>query len=70
MTLDEIRAQDKEMLTPAQAAAIIGCDPHYIRLAARDDPDILGFPIIRVGNRTKIPRRAFIAFCEGRRLEG
>lgn len=66
MTLDDIKTQEKEMLTPAQAAAIIGCDPNFIRIAARDNPTLLGFPIIRIGNRTRIPRRAFIAFCEGK----
>nr|DAQ29863.1 MAG TPA: excisionase [Caudoviricetes sp.] len=56
---------DKEMLTPAEASEVIGCNPHWIRLAAREKPELLGFPVIVIGNRTRIPRRAFVRFCEG-----
>lgn len=47
------------MLTPAQAARIIGMDPEYIRIAARDCPERLPFPVIRSGNRTHIPAEPF-----------
>lgn len=65
MTLDDIKKMDAPILTPAIAAEILGCDPHYIRVAARDAPERLGFPVIRLGSRTKIPRVAFIKFMEG-----
>lgn len=60
MTIEEIRALDKEFLTPVEAAGVLGCDPHMIRVAARDNPKVLGFPVIRVGTRTKIPRIPFL----------
>ena len=66
MTLDDIKTMDKEFLVPAEAAKILGCDPHYIRVAARQCPGALGFPVICLGNRTKIPRRAFVRYMEGR----
>ncbi len=64
MTLEELKTMDKEIITPAIAASIIGCDPNAIRITAHREPESLGFPVIVVGTRTKIPRRAFIRFME------
>lgn len=64
MTLDDIKALEKEMITPAVAAEILGCDPQGIRIAARTEPQSLGFPVNVIGTRTRIPRRAFIQFME------
>lgn len=60
MTIDEILALNRATLTPAEAASVIGCDPQAIRMAARDMPEKLLFPVIRVGTRTKIPRIPFL----------
>lgn len=65
MTLEEIKKMDTYTITAAVAAPIIGCDPHYIRLMARQDPKHLGFPVIVYGNRVKIPRLPFVKFMEG-----
>lgn len=65
MTLEDIKGMDKDIITPAIAAQVIGCDPHLIRVTARDCPEELGFPVIHLGNRTKIPRLAFIKYMEG-----
>lgn len=56
MTRDDIRRMDRAVITPAIAAQVLGCDPAYIRVAARDAPEQLGFPVVRIGSRTKIPR--------------
>jgi len=48
-----------KMLTPDEAGRIIGMDPQYIRIAARDCPERLPFPVIRSGNRTHIPAESF-----------
>ena len=64
MTIAEIRASDKPMLTPAEIAPVLGVNPHSIRVA---DPAALGFPVTRIGNRTLIPRKPFLAFVEGER---
>lgn len=64
MTLDDIKSMEKEIITPAIAADVLGCDPHSIRVVAHTEPDSLGFPVIVMGTRTKIPRRAFIQFME------
>ena len=65
MTLAEIRSLDRDVITPAEAAGALQCDPQYIRCAAAQCPEMLGFPIIRIGNRTKIPRLAFIRYMDG-----
>ena len=65
MTLTEIKASDKPMLTPADVAPVLGCDPQDIRVAARQRPDLLGFNFTVIGTRVKIPRLAFIKWMEG-----
>lgn len=62
MTLEEIRASDKPFLTPADVAGVLAADAQSIRLQAREFPEALGFPVICVGNRTKIPRKPFLRF--------
>jgi len=53
---------DKVFLTPADAAPILGMDPHSIRLTARQRPELLKFEFILSGNRTKIPRIPFLRY--------
>jgi len=60
MTLEEMKSSDKVMLVPADIATVLQCDPYTISLTARDMPERLGFPVMRSGNRTKIPRKAFL----------
>ena len=62
MTLDEIRNSTKEVLTPAEIAEVLGCDPQDIRVQARTAPERLGFPVIIIKSRTKIPRVPFLRF--------
>lgn len=53
---------DKEYLTPAEVAPILGVDPHAIRVTARQRPDLLKFEFELSGNRTKIPRIPFLQY--------
>ena len=64
MTLDELKTMDRETITPDVAASVLNCDPQSIRIVARTEPENLGFPVIVIRSRTKIPRRAFIEFME------
>lgn len=66
MTLDEIKASDKTMLTPVDIAPILGADPQYIRLTAKCCPERLGFNVAVIGTRVKVPRLAFIRWIEGK----
>lgn len=65
MTLDEVKQMKEEYINPAIAARVIGCDPHYIRVTAREAPEDLGFPVTIIKSRVKIPRLAFIGYTEG-----
>ena len=65
MTLEEIRAIDREYLLPREVAAVLGTDPYSISVWAKQRPEELGFPVIRIGTRTKIPKRAFLKYMEG-----
>nr|DAH24693.1 MAG TPA: Pyocin activator protein PrtN [Caudoviricetes sp.] len=58
--LEEIRRMDTAFITPAQAARVTHCSPDYIRVAARQQFPPLPFPVMVVGNRTKIPRIPFL----------
>ena len=65
MTLNDIKAMDKEFISPAVVAQVIGCNPQSIRIQARENPAALGFPVSVQGTRTRIPRLAFISWVEG-----
>lgn len=65
VTIDEIRASDKAVLTPADVAEVLGSDPQTIRLAAKRHPEQLGFNVAVVGCRVKIPKEAFLRFLTG-----
>ena len=65
MTLSDIEAMDKAVLTPAIVSKYLGCDQQTLRLQARRLPDLLGFPVVCVGTRVKIPKEPFLAFCRG-----
>jgi len=68
-TLKEIQDSEKEMLIPSDIAKIINVDPQWIRLVARENPEKLGFPVMIVGNRVKIPRRPFLSFMTDGKLK-
>lgn len=65
MTIEEIKASQKAYLIPADIAPVLGCDPQAIRFMAAECPERLGFPVIRMGSRTKIPRIPFLKFMIG-----
>lgn len=62
MTLAEIKGSDKTMLLASDVAPVLGCDPHSIRIQAREYPEQLGFPVVVIGNRTLIPRKTFLVY--------
>ena len=56
MTVEEMLASDKPVLTPADIAPVLGRKPYSISIAAKDHPEQLGFPVSR------IPRLSFLKF--------
>lgn len=65
MTLDELEKLDKEVLVPTDIAPILGCMPYTINVATRDGNNPFPFPIIRIGNRVRIPKMPFIKAMRG-----
>ncbi len=62
MTLAEIAELPDEVLTCTQIAPVLNANPATIHDQAIEYPASLGFPVICVGRRVKIPRRAFLRF--------
>lgn len=65
MTLDEIRAADKDFLTPEDVHLVIGCGAYSINVQAHKDPTKLGFPVCVIGRRVRIPRDGFLNWVKG-----
>lgn len=69
MTLDQIKASDKDMLIPADICGILGVSQYTINLQVKHDKEhginSFPFPTILLGTRVKIPRIAFIRAMEG-----
>ena len=64
-TIDEVVAVKKEYLTPRQASGILKCLPYAINIQAKEDPSKLGFPVIIMKSRVRIPKQPFIKFLTG-----
>lgn len=47
MTLEDIKAMDREMLTPEIVGKVIGVNPQTIRVAARPKAVFIGLPRCR-----------------------
>ena len=63
MNLSDISRIDKDFLTVADIAPVLGMDPQNIRSQAQSDADKLGFPVIVTGSRVRIPKEGFIYYC-------
>lgn len=70
MTLDEIRRSEKLFLTPTDIAPVLGVHPYSINVQAQDDPSKLGFPVVVIRRRVKIPRLRFLEWIGGDEREG
>ncbi len=66
LSLSDLAALDCDFLTADQICGVLQCDPHTIRLTAKQRPELLGFPVIVLGSsdyaRVKIPRVPFLRF--------
>lgn len=63
LTLTDIEGLDKEFLTAAEVAPVMGMDAQYLRSQAQSDRTKLGFPVIVIGSRVRIPKEGFLFFC-------
>lgn len=60
--LERIISSEKAFLTPAEAAPLLETDPQTLRMSARENPALVKFPFVFIGNRMKIPRIPFLRF--------
>lgn len=59
-TIEKLKDWPKDYLTPQQVGDVLGTDPNWYRLAARDQPQLIPFPFVRNGSRTKFPKIPFL----------
>ena len=64
MTLKEIEKSGKDVLTCAEVAPVLKCNPATLHMQAMEEPWRLGFPVIVMGSRVKIPRRPFLTYMK------
>lgn len=67
-SIEEVEALECEFLTCMQVAEILGASQQMIHKQAIECPERLGFHVIVIGSRVKIPRRAFIQFMKGNNI--
>lgn len=63
--IEIIRAKTELTITPALAAMAIGCDPQTLRRQIAEEPDRVGFPVIKVGKWIRIPKKPFLKHLIG-----
>ena len=68
MTLNDIEKLEKEMLVPTDVAPILGCKPYSINVATKGGKNPFPFPVIRLGSRVLIPKRAFLKVMRGEKI--
>lgn len=69
MTLEEMETYDRDWLTCAQIAQVLGSDPYSIHLQAHSDSKKLGFPVTILHRRVKIPRIPFLMYMKGEKTK-
>lgn len=62
MTIEDLQSSSKIYLTPAEVSDLLHCDPQSIRVQAHTNPQVLGYPVIIIGRRIRIPRIPFLRY--------
>jgi hypothetical protein len=68
MKLEDIEGLNKTMLVATDIAPYLECNDGLIRYQAQHDPEKLGFPVIVMGSRVKIPKDGFVHYCRYGRM--
>ena len=63
MTLEEIKASEKQYLTPSDVCGVLHCKPYTLNKDVKSGK-ALPFPHFMIGRWLRIPRITFIKFCE------
>lgn len=61
-TLADLMNIDREYLLPGDVAGVLGTSDQWVRVCARQQPQLLGFPTVIMGSRVKIPRIPFLRY--------
>ena len=61
-TLADLMNIDREDLLPGDVAGVLGTSDQWVRVCARQQPQLLGFPTVIMGSRVKIPRIPFLRY--------
>ena len=64
--LKALEVDDRMLLLASDIAPVLGVDPNSIRKQADVEPGALGFPVIRIGSKTLIPRVPFLVYITGK----
>jgi hypothetical protein len=59
---ERLQALDKPLLTCLDVARIMECDQYDLHMQAEVNAAALGFPVIIMGRRVKIPKAAFLDY--------
>lgn len=62
MTITEMLESAEPFLSPADIAEVLQCDPQSIRGQAQSDSSKLGYPVIIINRRIRIPRIPFLRY--------
>ena len=62
LAIKTLEQSDVLFVRPADIAPILGCDAQAIRVAARNRPELLGFPVNVMEHEVRIPRIPFLRF--------
>ncbi|MBO5501767.1 MAG: hypothetical protein J6A48_07060 [Clostridia bacterium] len=63
--IEYLKKLTRAFIRADEAAKVLGCNPNSIRQAARLRPELLGFPVVILGNHVKIPRIPFLNLMTG-----
>jgi hypothetical protein len=64
-TLKDIENSSRDYITINQAADVLGSCYLTMKKTIDNNPEKLGFPVIKVGNRVKIPKQPFLKIMRG-----
>jgi hypothetical protein len=62
LTIEQMLTTTQNIFVPTEVASVLNMNPHTIRVFARKAPHLLGFPVIVIGSRTRIPRVPFLKY--------
>ena len=62
MTLEDIQTSQKIYLSVSDVASLLHCDGQAMRVQAHTNPQALGYPVIIIGRRIRIPRIPFLRY--------